>query len=455
MTKLFTSDGASGAAMTELSCETAVLIGRAMATVLRNRAGRKVKILIGRDTRLSGEILSLSLAAGCCSAGADVGLLGVIPTPAVSYLAEKYSADAGVMITATHNTYEFNGIKIFNSRGLYVSLEALAEIERLVTSAPNEMIPAGGEDIGRITQEKNAEWDYVRKLIKCVDGGLERMRIAVDCANGAACSTAEKFFRGIGAAEVKLINNEPDGLNINRGCGISDLEPLKKCIIENRCHAGVALDGDGGRCVILDEKGSVIDGDRITALLAYSMKAEQKLASNTCVVSQTANLGFFRWAKDNGIVVATAHGFGGRHITERMIAGDYSLGGSPSGHLVLLDCLKVSDGQLAAAKIFEISARTGRRMSELASIYEPYPQIVLNLPLRPEYSGRWQDVPAVSEMIEFCRRKLEGDGRVFVRESSTSPTLRIIAEGRDRETAWQYAQAIAKTVRDNVGLDEE
>ena len=453
MTQIFTKEGISGRAMSELSCEAALKIGRALALILQNRTGRRTKAVIGRDTRLSGELLTVSFAAGFCSAGSDSHLLGVVPTPAVSYLTQKYGADVGVMLTASHNSYEFNGIRFFDSRGFSLSDDITAEIARLVTEAPNEMRLSGGEEIGSLVTEKNAEWDYVRGLIKQIDGDLSRMRIAIDCANGSACGTAEKFFRGIGAG-VSLINNEPDGRNINSGCGTTDLSALQKYVVENRCHAGVAFDGDAGRCIMVDEKGQILDGDRITAVLAYAMKAQQKLSANTCVVAQSTNLGFFRWAKENGIVVATASGYGSKHLIERMQVGDYNLGGSPSGHIILLDRARTADGQLAAAKVLEILAKSGRKMSDLAGIYEPYPQIIINLQLRPEYSNHWQDVPAISEMIEFCQQKLEGDGRVFVRQSSTSPILRIIAEGRDRETVWQYAQAIAKTVRDNAGYPE-
>lgn len=454
MTKLFTQDGASGRAMTELSCETAMMIGRALALIMQNRTGRRAKIVIGRDTRLSGEILTVSLAAGCCSVGADAHILGIVPTPAVSYLTEKYSADAGVMVTASHNTYEFNGVKLFDSRGIALQPELIDEIERLVTEANDEMAVQGGENVGAIVVEKNAEWDYVRGLIKHIDGNLSRMRIAVDCANGAACGTAEKFFKGIGAS-VTMINNTPDGRNINSECGTTDLAPLQKCVAENRCHAGVAFDGDAGRCIMVDEKGQILDGDRLTAILAYAMKSEQKLSANTCVVSQSTNLGFFKWAKENGIVVATAKGYSSRHIAQRVMEGDYNLGGSPSGHIILSDCSKTADGELAAAVVLEILNSSGRKMSELAGVYEPYPQVIINIPLRPEFSGKWRDMQKISEMIEFCQQKLEGDGRVFVRESTTSPVVRIIAEGRDRDIVWQYAQAIAMTVRDNAGYAEE
>lgn len=454
MSRLFTAEGASGRAMTELGCEETMKIGRALALLLQNRTGRPAKILIGRDTRLSGEILADSLAVGCCSVGANVHFLGVVPAPAVSYLCEKYHADAGVMITASHNSYEFNGLRIFDGYGYNLAVGILEEMERLVTEAPDELRLSGEENIGKKVYEKNAEWDYVRWLIKQIDTDLSRMKIVVDCANGAACGTAEKFFRGIGANTI-LINNAPNGRNINDHCGTVDLESLKASVIENRAQAGLAFDGDAGRCIMVDERGEVLDGDRLTALLAFSMKTEQKLNANTCVVSQTTNLGFFRWAKENGIVVSAVPGVGIRYIVERMLLGDYNLGGSSSGHIVLIDSTKSADGELAGAKILEILSRSGRKMSELASVYEPYPQIELNVELRPEFSGRWQENPAVSEIIEFCRQKLEGDGRISVRESTASPVLRITAEGRDKDTVWQYAQAIAKAIRDNLGYPEE
>ena len=232
MTQIFTKEGISGRAMSELSCEAALKIGRALALILQNRTGRRTKAVIGRDTRLSGELLTVSFAAGFCSAGSDSHLLGVVPTPAVSYLTQKYGADVGVMLTASHNSYEFNGIRFFDSRGFSLSDDITAEIARLVTEAPNEMRLSGGEEIGSLVTEKNAEWDYVRGLIKQIDGDLSRMRIAIDCANGSACGTAEKFFRGIGAG-VSLINNEPDGRNINSGCGTTDLSALQKYVVDS------------------------------------------------------------------------------------------------------------------------------------------------------------------------------------------------------------------------------
>ena len=453
MAKIFTDDGASGHAVTELTCETVMGIGRALATILSNRNGRRAKILIGRDTRLSGEILCASLASGCCSAGADAHILGIVPTPAVSYLCEKYQADAGVMLTASHNGYEYSGITVFDSRGFLLSTDLWQEIERLVTRAPGEMVPQGGEMIGSIREEKNAEWDYVRALLKQIDTDLDRMKIAIDCANGAVSTAAEKFFRGVGA-NIIMINNAPDGKNINENSGTVDLESLSQCVIQNRCQAGLAFDGDGGRCLMVDEKGQLLGGERLTAVLAYAMKNAESLHANTCVVSPTTNLGFFRWAKEQGIVVAQTKDVGLRQMLDMMNLGDYSLGGTASGHIIIRGISRTADGMLAGAKILELLKRSGKKLSELVSVFEPYPQVSINIPLLKEYCGRWQGVPALSEIISYCQQKLEGDGRVYVRESATSPVLRIVAEGRDKELVWQYAQAIAKTAVDYVGVEE-
>lgn len=450
---IFTPDGASGRAVTELSCEMMLKIGRALGLILFNRKAAPPKILIGRDTRVSSDIFTAAFSAGCCSAGADCYILGVLPTAGVSYLTPKYSADAGVMITAAHNSYEFNGIIFFGADGYELSPEIFSEVERLCMSDKAETLCSGGENIGNIINEKNAEWDYVRGLIKKIDADLVRMRIVIDCANGACVTAADKFFRGIGAT-VTLINNTPDGKNINDRCGTADMASLSRAVTDTRAHVGVAFDGDGGRCLMVDEKGNVISGDVLTAILALNMKREQKLKANTCVVSQTTNLGFFRWAKENGIVVSQAPEIGLRYIIERMKTGDYNLGGSASGHIVLSDEEKTADGMLTAARVLSILAASKKRMSELAELYEPYPRFTLNIPLRPEYRQRWNDVPALREMIEYCQQKLEGDGRLLVRESSTSPILRIIAEGRDKDVVWQYAQAIAKTAADYVGLEK-
>lgn len=450
MGRLFGTDGVRGVAISELTVDMAMLIGKAAALTLSKASHRKSKILIGKDTRVSGDVIESALIAGICSVGADVHLLGVVPTPAVAYLTVKYGADAGVVISASHNSYEFNGIKLFSGTGYKLPDEIENEIERLVLDAPNEIVNADCDTIGRIYTEKNAEWDYVRYLIKQIDSDLGRMKIAVDCANGAASATAEKFFRGINA-NVTFLNNTPDGYNINRNCGSTDLSGLSKYVVENRCVAGIAFDGDADRCLVVDEKGEPVDGDKLIALLALDMKQNEKLASNTCVVTQMTNLGFFRWAKENGIVVSTSSKIGDRYVLERMLIGGYNLGGEQSGHIILSDCATTGDGELSGAKILEILAKSGKKMSELANVFIPYPQLLLNVKLRDGVKGAWKDDVDVREIIDYCTERLGSDGRIFVRESGTEPLLRIMVEGKDADAIYNYAHAIEKVVQDKLG----
>lgn len=453
MGRLFGTDGARGVAISELTPEIAMQIGKAAAITLSEKSHHKAKILIGKDTRISCNVLESALVAGICSVGADVHLLGVIPTPAVAYLTTKYKADAGIVISASHNSYEFNGIKLFASTGFKLPDEVEEEIESLVLDTPEKLIGFGYDKIGSVKVEEKAEWDYVRHLLRKIDVDLNRMKVAIDCANGASSSCAEKFFKGLGA-NVIFINNTPNGTNINDGCGSTHLEMLKKTVIENRCVAGIAFDGDADRCLMIDEKGEIVDGDKMIALLALSMKEEGKLSANTCVVTQMTNLGFFRWAKENGIVVSTASKIGDRYVLERMQMGGYNLGGEQSGHIILSDDASTGDGELSGAKVLEVLCKSGKKMSELSNIFTPYPQILINVKLRPECKGKWSEVAEIKEIINFCEDKLGSDGRILVRESGTEPLVRVMVEAKDKDLTYQYAHAIAKVVRDHLGEQE-
>lgn len=450
MGKLFGTDGVRGIAISELTTEAAMLIGRAAAVTLAKNSRHKAKILIGKDTRVSCDVLESALIAGICSVGADVHTIGILPTPALAYLTVKYGADAGIMITASHNSFEFNGIKIFSSSGYRLPNDVEEEIERLVFEAQDEMQPVGNDNLGKVVFEKNAEWDYVRYLLRKVSADLARYRVVIDCANGAAYSCAEKFFNGIGASVI-MINNKPNGININLDCGSNDPKSLCKAVIDNHANIGLAFDGDGGRCVVVDEKGRVIDGDNIIALLALSMKEEGKLRSNTCVVNQMTNLGFFKWAKENGIVVSTVPKIGSGYVLERMISDNYNLGGEQSGHIVFGDLETTGDGELTGAKILEILKKSGKKMSELGSVFTPYPQILLNVKIRQEYRGMWKQIPEILKIIDFCSDKLGDDGRILVRESGTEPVIRIMAEGRSGEDIRHYAETIALAVKNRLG----
>ena len=446
MGRLFGTDGARGIAITELTCEMAMNIGRAAALVLTKTTNHKPVILVGKDTRISSDILESALVAGMCSVGADAHILGVVPTPAVAYLIKKYQADAGVMISASHNSVEFNGIKLFADTGFKLSDEIENEIERIILDNPEEMKLVDGIDVGRISYEKNAEWDYVRYIMKSIDGDLRDIRVAIDCANGSASSTAVKLFRGLSATCV-FINNEPDGTNINKDCGSTHMEQLSQAVIDHKCNIGLAFDGDADRCLVVDENGKLIDGDKMIAIFAQYMKKTKKLKHNAVVVTVMSNLGFFKFAKGNNIVVSRA-GVGDRYVLEEMQKGGYNLGGEQSGHIIFLDEATTGDGQLSGVKLLDILAHTTLKMSELSQIMQAYPQVLVNIKITAEQKGQWQNNPKIIETIDYFTQKLGDEGRILVRESGTEPLVRIMLEGKIQGQIEEYAQTIANVIRE-------
>jgi len=446
MGRLFGTDGARGVAITELTCEMAMNIGRAAALVLTKTTNHKPVIFVGKDTRISSDVLEAALVAGICSVGADAHILGAVPTPAVAILVQKYKADAGVMISASHNSVEFNGIKLFSNTGFKLNDSIEAEIERLILDNPEEIKLVEGTDLGRITYDKNAEWDYVRYVMKNIEGDLRNIKVAIDCANGSASSTAVKLFKGLGANCI-FIHNEPDGTNINKNCGSTYLESLQKCVVENKCHIGLAFDGDADRCLAVDETGEIVDGDKMIAIFAQYMKKTGTLKHNAAVVTVMSNLGFFKFAKENNIVVATA-AVGDRYVLEEMQRGGYNLGGEQSGHIIFLDEATTGDGQLSGAKLLHILSHTTLKMSELSKIMQAYPQTLVNLKIKPDQKGIWKDDISVQEAVRFYEEKLGDDGRILVRESGTEPLIRVMIEGKQYGQIVQYAQSIAKVIRE-------
>lgn len=446
MGRIFGTDGARGIAITELTCEMAMNIGRAAALVLTKTTNHKPRIFIGKDTRLSSDVLEAALIAGICSVGADAHVLGVIPTPAVAVLVKKYEADAGVMISASHNSMEFNGIKLFSNTGFKLSDEIEDEIERLILDTPEDMKLIDGAYIGKITYDKNAEWDYVRYIMKTVEGNLNGIKVAIDCANGSASNTAVKLFKGLGA-NCFFINNTPDGININKNCGSTNMEALAQCVIENKCQIGLAFDGDADRCLAVDENGELVDGDKMIAIFAQYYKKIGKLNHNAAVVTIMTNLGFFRFAKENNIVIATTT-VGDRYVLEEMQKGGYNLGGEQSGHIIFLDEATTGDGELSGVKLLYILSHTSKKMSELAQIMQAYPQTMVNIKIKPEQKGTWQNDMTVLETIKFCQEKLGDDGRILVRESGTEPLVRVMLEGKQYGQIVQYANAIAKVIKE-------
>lgn len=453
MGRLFGTDGARGVALTELTCETAMQIGRAAAMVLTKKAHRKPKILIGKDTRISSDVLEAALIAGICSMSADAVTLGVVPTPAVAFLVRKRDADAGVMISASHNSMEFNGIKLFAGTGYKLSDDIEEEIESLILDTPEEITNAmtGGAQVGRVSHDKNAQWDYIRSIMKTVDNDLSGIRVAIDCANGSASATAERLFGGLGAT-VYLVNCTPNGTNINDKCGSTHMDAISKFVKEKKCHVGVAFDGDADRCLAVDENGAVLDGDKLIAIFARDMRDKGTLKKNTAVVTVLTNLGFTHFAKNNDINMITTK-VGDRYIMEQMLAGGYNLGGEQSGHIIFHDYATTGDGQLTAVQFLSILKRQERKASELGSMMERYPQVMVNVKILPKWKEAWKNDTEIEKIINVNQTKLGSSGRILVRESGTEPLIRVMIEGKKFRLINQMALEIADKIKERCPFE--
>ena len=449
MGRLFGTDGIRGVANTELTCELAVKIGKAAAKVLISGShNRHPKVLIGRDTRISGNMLEGALGAGFCSMGVNVVLLGAVPTPAVAYLVTKYGADAGVMISASHNPAEYNGIKIFNGDGFKLSDELEDQIEEMIGHERlDENLPIGGE-LGNITGDKKAVDEYIDHLMSTIDDNLSGMSIALDCANGSACTTARKLFEGLGA-KITVLNDQPDGVNINQDCGSTDMDMLSNFVIENKCDIGFAFDGDADRCLAVDENGTLIDGDCIMAIIADYGKRSGKLKKNSVVVTVMTNIGFFRFAAEHDIKGVTTK-VGDRYVLEEMLKNGYNLGGEQSGHIIFLDHANTGDGQLTAVQLAWILKKSGKTASELSEIMSSYPQVLINVEVSPEGKERLKDDEEIQKTIQRIERELDNDGRVLVRASGTEPLIRVMLEGRYFEEIEPMANEIADLIAERL-----
>lgn len=449
MGRLFGTDGARGVAITELTCELAMQIGRAAALVLTKKASRKARLLIGKDTRISSDILEAALCAGICSVGADAVILGVVPTPAVAYLVREYKADAGVMISASHNSVEFNGIKLFASSGYKLSDDIEEEIERLILDAPEEIPLRSHTNVGRISRCETAVPDYTAHIKNVIKTDLGGLRVAIDCANGSSSVTAGKLFEDLGA-EVTLINNDPDGTNINKNCGSTHIEQLMEFVSGNDFDCGLAFDGDADRCLAVDENGELVDGDKLIAICAKDYKEKGLLKNDSAVVTIMTNLGFRHFARDNGINTVTAS-VGDRYVLEKMLDGGYNIGGEQSGHIIFLDHATTGDGQLSGAIVLEILKNSGKKMSELANIMYKFPQVMINVRINPKEKELWKNDKVITNLIETHEKTLGDSGRIVVRESGTEPLIRVMIEGRDFTLINSMAMEIANTIKRRSG----
>jgi phosphoglucosamine mutase len=448
MGKYFGTDGVRGVAGEDLSCELAMKIGRGAAAVLTDNSGRKPRILIGKDTRISGDMLEAALTAGLCSVGADVESLGVIPTPAVAYLVRKYHADAGIVISASHNPMEFNGIKIFAGTGYKLPDEVENQIEAHIDSGCRDIPLATGAGVGHVSVRSDGIRDYVDYLYEAVGGDLSGLRVCIDCANGASAAVAQQLFPRLGA-NCTFLGVSPDGANINRGVGSTHLENLEKAVVDGGYDCGVAFDGDADRCLACDEKGEEIDGDKIIALLSMNMKAKNRLDGDTAVVTVMSNLGFMKFMEKQGIRTERT-AVGDRYVLENMRENGYAIGGEQSGHVILLHHATTGDGELTAGKLLKMLAESGKRMSELNGVYKKFPQVLLNIEANPAQKAAYKEDEVIAGFIENEQQKLMGMGRVLVRVSGTEPKIRVMVEGEDTEAIAGCAQRIVDVINRRV-----
>lgn len=444
MGRIFGTDGVRGVANADLSIELAMNLGRAAGMVVEEAIERKPKFLVGMDTRISGDMLESAMAAGLCSAGADVVLLGVVPTPAVAYLVVKYGADAGVMISASHNPFEYNGIKIFNGQG-YKLLDAQEdEIEQIVLDGLKPYNIKTADQLGCISVAEHAAQDYVEHLCSTVPHDLRGMRIAVDCANGSASVTAKLLFASLGV-QADIFHAEPNGCNINLACGSTHVDQLAAHVAAGGYDLGLAFDGDADRCLAVDETGTVVDGDRMLALFAYHLKEQGRLENNTLVVTVMSNLGLFKFAEQHGIDTRATK-VGDRYVLETMLAEHFCIGGEQSGHIIFHEYMTTGDGQLSGVQLLRMLKESGKTMSQAASIMQVYPQTLLNVTATPEMKQTLETDERVQKTIASLSDSLGGDGRILVRASGTEPLIRVMVEGKELAQIEQIAKEIAAAI---------
>ncbi len=449
MDRLFKHDGIVGTAITEITCEMMMNTGRALVLAISRKLQHRVTVFVGRDTRLSSEILENALVAGICAAGADVVKLGVIPSAAVAYLTRSSKADAGVMITASHHSFEQNGLKIYSGAGYRISEDVEDEIENAVCRHPEIMPLVSHERVGKAIAYKNAEWDYIRHLLKLGRYDFTGMRAVIDCANGCASSAAEKLFSALGVKCI-VVNDRPDGTNINSRCGTQNTAAIARTIKERRADIGLVFDGDVGKCLALDENGDVIDGDQIMSVLSLHYKNEEKLKNNTVVITDMSNLGFRHFAASNGIDVITSKA-GEKCITEKLLDGGFVLGGEQNGKVILPSISTTSDGLLTAVELLDALKKSGKKMSELTSVMEKYPKVMINVSILPQYKELWKNNPNITDLIEQRQYGLGDDGRIFVREAGAEPLIRVMVEGKSFDRINRYASEISDKIKEQTG----
>ena len=449
MRKYFGTDGIRRIANTELTPELVYKVAKAGAYVLSKHTDHAPTILIGRDTRLSGTLIESAMTAGFLSYGAKVKLIGVIPTPAVAYLTRKLKADASVVISASHNTFEFNGIKFFSNKGMKIPDSLEEEIEEVMEAGNLEELTAKNEKIGVAEYSFDLMNEYIYFFRKHFDDTIEKhlrddFVVGIDTANGATSVVAEKVFKDLGI-NYKIINHTPDGININENCGSTHLEAIKKFVVENKLSLGIAYDGDGDRCLAVDEKGEEIDGDKLLAIISSSLRKKGTLQKDTIVATVMSNLGLNKYAQNNGLQLIQTK-VGDRYVLEEMLKEGYNLGGEKSGHVILLDYNPTGDGILTSLMLIQTILEENKKASELANMVTLYPQVLINAKVNANKKYDYEKDEDIKKAIEDVEKEFAGNGRVVIRPSGTEPLVRVMIEGEDQEYLTKRAEEIVSLI---------
>jgi phosphoglucosamine mutase len=446
MARLFGTDGVRGVANEELTPLLAMQLGQAGACVLTKEKKHKPTIMVGCDTRISGDMLANALMAGACSVGANCVYVGVMPTPAVAYLTQKYKVDAGVVISASHNPVEFNGIKFFDGNGYKLPDALEDEIEELIKNNMDGVKFPIGPGVGKIKMRTDAREEYINHAMNSVNVELNGMKIVVDCAEGASYYTSVETLKELGA-NVVAIHNNPDGTNINANCGSTHMQELQARVVYEKAAVGLAFDGDADRLLAVDENGKIVDGDQIMAIVGNYLKQNGRLKKDTIVATVMSNLGFSLMCEKQGIKLERTR-VGDRYVLERMKEIGASLGGEQSGHIIFLDENTTGDGLLSALHLLEVMVETGKSLSELSGIMEVLPQALVNAKVANHKKEKYMEYPEIASAINELERRFAGEGRVLIRPSGTEPLVRVMIEGKDQKIIQEEAEKLAALIQD-------
>ena len=445
---MFGTDGVRGVAGTELTIELAMKLGQAGAYVLTKEKEHQPTIIVGCDTRISGGMLANALMAGICSVGANAVYMGVIPTPAIAYLTKKLKVDAGVVISASHNPMEFNGIKFFNGEGYKLSDVLEDEIEALIKNGMKDVTMPIGSGIGKVSYRFDAKEEYISFIKNTVPIDLSNLKIVADCAEGASYYTAVETLKGLGANLVP-IHVEPDGTNINANCGSTHMDELRARVVFEKADVGLAFDGDADRMLAVDEKGNIVDGDQVMAIIGNYMKDNGKLKKNTIVGTIMSNLGFSIMGEKNGIHIEQTK-VGDRYVLENMRENGYNIGGEQSGHIIFLDENTTGDGLLSALHLLEVMVKTNKKLSELSKVMEVLPQALVNAKVPTHKKENYMEYPEIAQAIENLEKRFAGEGRVLIRPSGTEPLVRVMIEGKDQAIIEKEAEQLADLIMETM-----